>query len=111
MTKKKNAEGTSKRGFASMSPERLSEVSRAGGQASHRYGQAHEFNREEASAAGKKGGLTVSRDRAHMSRIGKLGGKKKASDEVPAAKTKAPSPKVKAPEVEEGEGADEADVG
>jgi general stress protein YciG len=46
----------SKRGFASMRPERVRELSRLGGLAAHRAGKAHEFTREEAREAGRKGG-------------------------------------------------------
>ena len=33
-----------------------------------------EFTPEEAREAGRKGGQTVSKDRKHMARIGRLGG-------------------------------------
>jgi general stress protein YciG len=49
----------SKRGFASMRPERVRELSRLGGLAAHREGKAHEFTREEAREAGRKGGLAT----------------------------------------------------
>lgn len=64
----------SKRGFASMDSERQREVARAGGKAAHKRGTAHEFASDEARAAGQKGGLVISRDRAHMAQIGRLGG-------------------------------------
>lgn len=48
--------GTSKRGFASMDPEKQKEIARKGGQASHEKGTAHEFTPEEARIAGRKGG-------------------------------------------------------
>lgn len=48
--------GTSKRGFASMDPEKQREIARKGGQASHEKGTAHEFTPEEAREAGRKGG-------------------------------------------------------
>jgi general stress protein YciG len=51
------------------------EIARKGGQAAHRSGRAHEFDSREASEAGRKGGQVVSRDRAHMARIGALGGR------------------------------------
>src|SRR5271166_2081320 len=47
------------RGFAAMSPERVREISRLGGKAAHQKGVAHEFTREEAQAAGRKGGLAA----------------------------------------------------
>jgi general stress protein YciG len=65
---------STRRGFAGMDPARLSEVARAGGRAAHAQGKAHQFTAEEAQAAGRKGGEVVARDRAHMARIGSLGG-------------------------------------
>jgi uncharacterized protein len=64
----------SKRGFASMSPERHREIASKGGRAAHALGRAHEWSREEARKAGQKGGCIVSRDREHMSLIGREGG-------------------------------------
>lgn len=66
--------GSSSRGFASMDPERQREIARQGGRASHASGRGHEFTPEEASAAGKKGGEVVSRNREHMAQIGREGG-------------------------------------
>src|SRR5262245_13216092 len=63
----------SKRGFAAMDPETARRVHSLGGQTSHRLGKAHRFTSEEARAAGKKGGRSVSRDRAHMAKIGHRG--------------------------------------
>ncbi len=48
--------GTSRRGFASMDPEKQREIARKGGRASHEKGTAHEFTPEEAREAGRKGG-------------------------------------------------------
>lgn len=45
-----------KQGFASMSPDRQREIARQGGKAAHQKGVAHEWDSEEAVAAGKKGG-------------------------------------------------------
>ena len=70
--------GTHNRGFASMDRERQREIARKGGKAAHEKGAAHEFTTDEAKAAGSKGGTRVSADRAHMSRIGRLGGKSAA---------------------------------
>lgn len=66
--------GKSKRGFASMDPERQKEIASKGGRAAHAKGTAHEWSRDEARAAGRKGGVIVSRDREHMSAIGREGG-------------------------------------
>jgi uncharacterized protein len=59
-----------------MDPARQREIASAGGKAAHEQGVAHKFEPggDEAKAAGRKGGATVSRDRDHMSRIGKRGG-------------------------------------
>ena len=65
---------TSKRGFASMDPSRQREIASKGGRAAHAKGTAHEFTSDEARVAGRKGGEAVSRDRAHMSAIGREGG-------------------------------------
>ena len=70
--------GTRNRGFASMDREKQREIARKGGRAAHEKGTAHEFTRDEARAAGRKGGERVSADRDHMSRIGRLGGKNSA---------------------------------
>ncbi len=47
---------TSRRGFASMNPEKQREIARRGGKAAHEKGTAHEFTSEEAREAGRKGG-------------------------------------------------------
>src|SRR2546423_11120338 len=65
---------TSKRGFASMDPAKQREIASKGGKAAHAKGTAHEFSSDEARVAGRKGGEAVSRDRAHMSAIGREGG-------------------------------------
>jgi len=65
---------TSKRGFASMDPNKQREIASKGGRAAHAKGTAHEFTTDEARVAGRKGGEAVSRDRAHMSAIGREGG-------------------------------------
>ena len=46
-----------RRGFASMSREKQREIASKGGRAAHKNGAAHEWTREEAQAAGRKGGL------------------------------------------------------
>lgn len=62
------------RGFAAMDPEKQRQIASKGGKIAHERGHAHEFTPEEAREAGRKGGQTVSRDRKHMSEIGRLGG-------------------------------------
>ena len=51
-----NQSKTSRRGFASMDPQRQKEIASAGGRAAHRQGVAHEWSSEEAREAGRKGG-------------------------------------------------------
>jgi len=71
---------TSKRGFASMDPEQQKEIASKGGRAAHESGNAHEFDSEEAREAGRKGGEAVSKDRQHMSEIGKKGGESRGGN-------------------------------
>ncbi len=66
--------GKSKWGFASMDPQRQREIASKGGRAAHAKGTAHEWSRDEARVAGRKGGVVVSRDRDHMAMIGREGG-------------------------------------
>lgn len=73
-------EGKDERGFASMNPERQREIASKGGHAAHEKGTAHEFTSEEARAAGRKGGQTVSRNRDHMAQIGRRGGQAVSRD-------------------------------
>jgi len=65
---------TDDRGFAAMDPLKQREIARKGGRAAHERGTAHEFSSDEARAAGRKGGETVSRNRDHMAAIGRKGG-------------------------------------
>lgn len=44
------------RGFATFTPERLREVTSAGGKAAHRKGTANQFTSHTAREAGRKGG-------------------------------------------------------
>lgn len=62
-------------GFALMAPDERREIASRGGKAAHAAGHAHEFTPEEARSAGRLGGELVSRDREHMARIGRLGGR------------------------------------
>jgi len=61
----------SKRGFALMDREKVREFARQGGKAAHAQGKAHEWDSEEARVNGRKGGLAVSANRAHMRAISK----------------------------------------
>lgn len=69
-----NKGNTSNRGFASMDDDKQREIASKGGKVAHERGSAHEFDSEEARAAGRKGGEAVSQDREHMSEIGRKGG-------------------------------------
>lgn len=64
----------SARGFASMDASKQKEIASKGGRAAHAKGTAHEFDSNEARAAGRKGGMAVSRNREHMAAIGRRGG-------------------------------------
>jgi uncharacterized protein len=65
---------SSNRGFAAMDPEKQKRIASEGGRAAHRQGVAHEWSRDEAREAGRKGGQIVSQNRDHMSEIGRKGG-------------------------------------
>jgi general stress protein YciG len=69
------ARSKSNRGFAVMDLAKQREIASKGGKAAHAQGRAHEFTADEARAAGRKGGQTVSRDREHMAAIGREGGR------------------------------------
>lgn len=51
------------RGFASMDHLKQRVIASKGGKAAHEKGTAHQWTREEARAAGRKGGLTRRRRR------------------------------------------------
>ena len=55
----------SRRGFASMDPERQRQIASRGGKAAHASGNAHQFNATEAREAGRKGGLAGRRSIAN----------------------------------------------
>ena len=74
----------SKRGFASMPPERQKKIASAGGTAAHKMGVAHEFDSEEAKRAGRKGGKKHSAE--HLAEIGRRGGLKRAENARKAGK-------------------------
>ena len=69
-----NGNRKSARGFASMDTAKQKEIASKGGRAAHAKGTAHEFDSSEARAAGRKGGMAVSRNREHMAAIGRRGG-------------------------------------
>jgi len=57
-------QASSRRGFASMDPERQRQIASRGGKAAHASGNAHQFNAIEAREAGRKGGLAGRRNPA-----------------------------------------------
>lgn len=67
-------EQRSGRGFAGMDESKQRKIASKGGRAAHEKGTAHEFDSAEARVAGRKGGLSVSQNRAHMAAIGRHGG-------------------------------------
>jgi len=72
--------GRSNRGFASMDRSKQREIASKGGRAAHQKGTAHEFDSSEARAAGRKGGVTVSKNREHMAAIGRRGGEARGAN-------------------------------
>lgn len=54
------------RGFAAMDRDAVRAIGRKGGKAAHAQGRAHEFTREEAKIAGKKGGAATREKLAKM---------------------------------------------
>jgi general stress protein YciG len=75
-----SARTRSNRGFASMDRSKQREIASKGGRAAHQKGTAHEFDSSEARAAGRKGGVTVSRNREHMAAIGRRGGEARGAN-------------------------------
>ena len=67
------------RGFALLPKDKLLRVAASGGKVAHSLGLAHKFTAEEAVSAGRLGGKSVSKNREHMSRIGKAGGNNRAA--------------------------------
>jgi len=56
MSENQNSEQKAKRGFAAMSPERQRQIASLGGKTAHEQGVAHQWDRQQAIVAGKKGG-------------------------------------------------------
>jgi general stress protein YciG len=60
---------TKPHGFAAMTAEQHSEISRLGGRAVHESGRAHHWTKEAAREAGRKGGIAAgkrARERARQ---------------------------------------------
>lgn len=70
-----------KQGFATLPPDRVSYIASLGGRAAHASGRAHEFSKEQARAAGAKGGkgIVAKRGLDYMREIGKRGAAKSAA--------------------------------
>lgn len=62
-----------KKGFALWGKDEHRKACRLGGLAASANGNSHKFTSAEARKAGKVGGGVISKDREHMSRIGKRG--------------------------------------
>ncbi len=90
------SESRSGRGFAGMDAEKQKRIASKGGRAAHEKGTAHEFDAEEARAAGRKGGLSVSQNREHMAAIGRHGGQARGARAQAARAAQAESNSVKA---------------
>ncbi len=61
-----------KRGFACMSPEKRRALGSRGGTKAQATGKVKHWTPEEAAIAGRKGGIAVSNDRDHMSKIANM---------------------------------------
>lgn len=66
-----------RKGFAAMDDAQKRQIASQGGKRAHALGVAHEFDAEEARAAGSIGGRKVSANREHMREIGRRGGLKR----------------------------------
>ncbi len=64
MTNFNETGGKSRRGFASMDPEKRRQIASRGGHAAHIKGTAHEFNSEEARLAGREGGKARAKNKS-----------------------------------------------
>lgn len=70
------------RGFAAMHPDHVKAIARKGGKAAHTAGTAHEFNSDEARAAGRKGGIkTHANRRAKLAQPATVSGAKDPKDD------------------------------
>jgi len=88
-----------------MDPARQKEIASKGGRAAHEKGTAHEWSSDEARNAGRKGGVTVSQDRAHMAAIGREGGESRSAAAREARQLRGPEREVAVPVSREGDSA------
>lgn len=56
MNEETTTEEPKKKGWAALTPEQRREMASRGGKAAHANGKAHRFTKDEARAAGSKGG-------------------------------------------------------
>lgn len=70
---------TADRGFASMDRAKQREIASKGGKAAHKAGTAHEWTKEEAAVAGKKGGMATRNKYAYQ---GERDGESKGSSDA-----------------------------
>jgi general stress protein YciG len=84
------------RGFALLTPQKLSEVARKGGMGVPAHKRVFSYNKALAVESGRKGGKNVkkenrifSRDRAAASRAGRLGGLKTQKNKLAAREKEA----------------------
>lgn len=63
------------KGFGGMPLEKRRAIARKGGKAAHAQNRAHTFTKDEARAAGSKGGQATAKNREHMQEIGRKGGR------------------------------------
>jgi general stress protein YciG len=85
-----------------MDKTRRQEIASRGGRSAHAKGKAHRFTPDEARQAGLKGGASVSKDRAHMSNIGRIGGQKSTSHHRAEPEVERPAPKAVAKKKKKG---------
>jgi general stress protein YciG len=67
--KKEDTVARDPRGFAGMSRDKQREIASKGGKAAHAKGTAHEWSREEAREAGRKGALAARRKKSPALRV------------------------------------------
>lgn len=57
---------TADRGFASLDKAKVRAIASKGGKAAHRKGVAHQWDSDEARAAGRRGGMKAAQRRAEQ---------------------------------------------
>lgn len=64
MSENQHSEQRARRGFAAMNPERQRQIASLGGRTAHELGVAHQWDRQQAMVAGKKGGQASGKRRS-----------------------------------------------